>query len=383
MLRTNLAITVLAYLMMGFFALMLCIKTFDPLSNALMSFSFTDIYYQILSQTAVPDTSHVVTIVDMTKLYRRGDIAQLLEEIEKGRPRVVGVDVVFDVEKDDFEGNDSLIHVAQTYDNMVFSVKFLEFDEKQNQYTKEIHSFFTQYVDVEEGFCNVPRSGQYDATKRTLLRRVRSLGKDHPSLAVKVVQDYIGRPVDSDGEDQLMVNFSPKKFHVLTPEEVREHPELIEDRIVMVGAMYEDTDYHWTPAGRIPGVELLAYGIQTMLEKKEVIQLPSFLTYLLSFAISLLYCYFSSSYKRVTANSSNMFVRFVIGSSYVLSVITFLFTSIVVFITFLVFAITDITINLAWAISSMAFMGTSTNMYKALRDYVRNRNMQMQTITKE
>ena len=141
MLRTNVIITMLAYLMMGFFALMLCIKAFDPLSNALKSFSFTDIYYQILSQTAVPDTSHVVTIVDMTKLYRRGDIAQLLEDIEKAGPRVVGVDVVFDVEKDDFDGNDSLIHVAQTYDNIIFSVKFLEFDEKQDQYTKEIHSF--------------------------------------------------------------------------------------------------------------------------------------------------------------------------------------------------------------------------------------------------
>lgn len=376
MLRTNVIITMLAYLMMGFFALMLCIKAFDPLSNALKSFSFTDIYYQILSQTAVPDTSHVVTIVDMTKLYRRGDIAQLLEDIEQAKPRVVGMDVVFDVEKDDFEGNDSLIHVAQTYDNIIFSVKFLEFDEKQDQYTKEIHSFFTQYVDVKEGFCNVPRSGQYDATKRTLLRHAHSLGKEHLSLAVKVTSDYIGRPMADDGEDQIMVNFSPKKFHVLTPEEVKTHPELITDRIVMVGAMYEDTDYHWTPAGRIPGVELLAYGIQTMLEKKEVRQLPPFLTYLLSFFISLFYCYFSSRYKNATANSSNMFVRFVIGSTYILSIITFFFTSLLVFITFLIFATTDITINLAWAISSLAFMGASTNMYKALKDYIYNKNLQ-------
>ena len=370
-------------MIMGFFALMLSIKSFDPLSNALRSFSFTDIYYQILSQTTVPDTSRVVTIVDMTQIYRRGQMAQVLQDIQAARPKVVGIDVVFDLEKDDFEGNDSLIRIAQDYGNMVFSMKSLDFDEDNGGYTKEIHSFLTNYVDVKEGASNVPRGGQYDVLKREIMRRILSMGRELPSLPALVASEYTGRELWKEDEATIGINFSPKVFDVLSPEEVRQHPELIEGRVVMLGAMYEDSDTHWTPIGKIPGVELLAYGIQTMLEKKEVIQLPSFLTYLLSFAISLLYCYFSSYYKRVTANSNNMFVRFVIGSSYVLSVITFLFTSIVVFITFLVFAITDITINLAWAISSLAFMGTSTNMYKALRDYVRNRNMQMQTITKE
>ena len=111
-------------------------------------------------------------------------------------------------------------------------------------------------------------------------------------------------------------------------------------------------------------------------------QLPPFLTYLLSFIISLFYCYFSSRYKNATANSNNMFVRFVIGSTYILSIITLFFTSLLVFITFLIFATTGITINLAWAISSLAFMGTSTNMYKALKDYIYNKNLQTRINTR-
>lgn len=169
----------------------------------------------------------------------------------------------------------------------------------------------------------------------------------------------------------------------LLQKKIKEHPELIEGRIVMVGAMYEDIDYHWTPVGKIPGVELQAYGIQTILEKNEVRRLPSFLTYMLSFVISLFYCYFFSVYKNVTVNSSNMFIRFIMGSTYILSIITFLFTSVLVFVTFLIFATTNITINLAWAISSLAFMGASTNMYKTLKDYINERNVNSKTNLKE
>ena len=57
------------------------------------------------------------------------------------------------------------------------------------------------------------------------------------------------------------------------------------------------------------------------------------------------------------------------------SMITFLFTTLLLFVAFLVFALSDISVNLALAISSMAFMGTSINMYKALWDYFSNMRM--------
>ncbi|MGM9679554.1 MAG: CHASE2 domain-containing protein [Bacteroidaceae bacterium] len=375
MLGKHLAITVLSYMIMGFFALMLSIKSFDPLSNALRSFSFTDIYYQILSQTTVPDTSRVVTIVDMTQIYRRGQMAQVLQDIQAASPKVVGIDVVFDLEKDDFEGNDSLIRIAQDYGNMVFSMKSLDFDEDNGGYTKEIHSFLTNYVDVKEGASNVPRGGQYDVLKREIMRRILSMGRELPSLPALVASEYTGRELWKEDEATIGINFSPKVFDVLSPEEVRQHPELIEGRVVMLGAMYEDSDTHWTPIGKIPGVELLAYGIQTMLEKREVRHLPSFLTYLISFFLSLAYCYFIVYFKHTTASSDSMFVRFIVGSAYVVSMITFLFTTLLLFVAFLVFALSDISVNLALAISSMAFMGTSINMYKALWDYFSNMRM--------
>lgn len=74
--------------------------------------------------------------------------------------------------------------------------------------------------------------------------------------------------------DDVNINFSPTYFHVLSPEEVISHPELIQDIIVLVGAMYEDADCHWTPIGKIAGVELLAYGVQSLLYGKEMHNQP-------------------------------------------------------------------------------------------------------------
>jgi len=370
------AIAVLAYLMMGFFALItLKFKPLDPLSSAVKNFSFTDIYYEILNESANRDTSKVVTIVDMTKLYRRGDLAKVMEDIESCHPKVIGVDVVFDVEKDDFAGNDSLITVASMYDNIVFSMKLLDYKDSEVGFTKEIHSFFGNYTPIKEGFSNMPRGGHYDSMKRILPLRYVSNGEEKPSLIAKTVSEYVGKDLwnEEGSKSELSINFSPMTFQVLDPDEVVLHPELIEGRIVLLGAMYEEVDTHWTPAGKIAGVNLLAFAAQTLIDKKEVHQLPFLLQLLSSFILTLLIYSLQKQYTNKTNNSKKLFVRFILGSSYMFNVGMFFFTSILLGICFYIFAYTQVSINIAWALASLAFMSTSSNMLEALTNYVKAR----------
>lgn len=366
-------ISLLAYVSMGFFALLLSIKTFNPLSNALMSFSFTDIYYQLYSEVSTPDTSQVVTIVDMTDIFSRGKMASLLEDIEAGQPKVIGVDVVFENEKDDFEGNDSLMTVVSSYDNIVFSVKFLGFSDQEQQYTQERHSFFVDILPIKEGFTNVPRGSLYDVTKRVVPRRATSKGKLHPSLVAGVLTEYTGQDMWHGDEEMIQVNFTPRKFVVLSPDEVRLHPELIHGRIVMLGAMYEDPDTHWTPIGKMAGVELLAYAVVTVLEKKEVYKLPFAMSCILAFLTTMLLVFYLKWFSEKTSNSSNVFVHYIIGSSYVSNILTFLLTSVLLGICFLVFMKTGLSLDLAWPLSSLAFISTGINMYWAIRNYISNK----------
>lgn len=361
---------------MGFFYLVailvkpLATNSFAPIELALKNFSFTDIYYGIISQTTEPEQSHLITIVDLTNLTNRSDIAATLEDIEAGKPAVLGLDCVFDNEGEDLIANADLLSTIEKYNNMVFSLKAMDWESEEKGFTKPIHSFFADFIDIREGTCNMPRGGLYDSMKRKVPRAEKINGKYHPSLCAKIASCYARRDITKGKTEDLNINFTPTHFSVLQPEEVLAHPELIKDRIVLLGSMYDAEDNHWTPVGKIAGVELLAYGIQSLIYDKEVYVVPYSKCWLISFIIVLLVQTIQADYLSHTGKSKNIFVKFILGSSYVLGIITFLFTSVFMLAAFVVFKQYDISFNLAWAMSVIAFLGTGRNMFAAIKEYI-------------
>lgn len=367
----HICVTLLAVGIMGFFAaITVWAQPLDPIRRAVGNFSFTDIYYEIQNSTAVPDTSRIITIVDLTRLTNRADIAQTLEDIESGHPKVIGVDCTFDNEGEDFEANEVLIDVAGKYDNIIFARKMLDWSGNDSiGWTKTIRSFFTEIVDVKEGTVNMPRGGLYDSMKRQVPLYETYQGKRHLSIVSQVANTYAGKDVLRGRTEDLNINFSPTRFRVLQPEEVTSHPEMIEDQIVMFGAMYDEKDNHWTPVGKIAGIELLAYGVQTLVFSKDVKTVDFLPTCLFSLLIIFLVQLLQNLYLSRTLISRNLFVKYVVGSTYVLNILTFLFTSVFIGISFLIFKKYNISFNLAWGLSVIAFLGTSRSMFAAIKDY--------------
>jgi len=80
----------------------------SPVVRALEGFSMTDVYYKIQNSGENNDYSNVITIVDMTELTHRGDIAEVIGNIQAMNPKVLGVDIIFENEKADTQG-DSLL----------------------------------------------------------------------------------------------------------------------------------------------------------------------------------------------------------------------------------------------------------------------------------
>ena len=74
-------------------------------------------------------------------------------------------------------------------------------------------------------------------------------------------------------------------------------------------------------------------------------------------------------YLERTGKSEGIFTKFIIGSTYFMSVLTFLFTSVLLGVCFVVFKLYGISFNLAWALTAITFLGTSRSMYAALKDY--------------
>ena len=160
-------ITLLAFCVMGIYAMLaLNMKVFSPISKALGDYSYEDFYYQILGNTEDKDTSNIVTLVDMTELFSRRDLANLLTEIESLHPKVMGVDVVFQGLKEDTIGDQMVIQAAKDCPSAVFGYMLIDKTDDA------VHSFFMS-DSLQEAFINMPRQ-LYGGLKRSM-----NIGRTH------------------------------------------------------------------------------------------------------------------------------------------------------------------------------------------------------------
>lgn len=240
---------------------------------------------------------------------------------------------------------------------------------KKTGWTKEIHSFFHETTDITEGTVNVPRT-LYDKLKRRIPLCETYLGDMRASFVAQVANAYAGENIVAGRTDDLDINFSPTVFRVLQPNEVKSHPELIENQIVLFGAMYEDFDTHWTPIGKIAGVELLAYGIQTVLLDNEITYLSGCPLYIISFIIVIMIQVLQSAYLKYTESSNLMVIKYIVGSRYCLNIFTFLLLSLFVGFSFFIFRQFHVSVNLAWATAAIPFLASSRFLYKDICRYV-------------
>jgi CHASE2 domain-containing sensor protein len=359
----HVAITLIAFMVVGLFALVTINVSFlNPIARTLEEFSMTDLYFQALQSTASPDTSRAIAIVDMTKLYDRRHIATCIEEIENIGPKVLGIDIVFEGEKyDNIEGDIAMMTIAQKYKNIIYSYRLLGYNHQQHQYAKEIHSFFADSTNITEGHTNMERS-LYAGIKRDLHLGRRSMGKQKASFVSVVVNKYTEKEtVPNDGD--MSINFTPTHFQNIPYDSILYYQELIKDRIVLLGSTSEESDMHYTPLGKMAGVELLAYSINTLLNRQEIRKLPMFLSILISFLLVFLTQLLQDAYEKRIGKMRYPLLRTFLSSSVALGILTFFWMVIIMWIGFLLFTIGHLSLTLGWALSAIAFVDAARSFY--------------------
>jgi CHASE2 domain-containing sensor protein len=359
----HVAITLIAFMVVGLFALVTINVSFlNPIARTLEEFSMTDLYFQALQSTASPDTSRAIAIVDMTKLYDRRHIATCIEEIENIGPKVLGIDIVFEGEKyDNIEGDMAMMTIAQKHKNIIYSYRLLGYNHQQHQYAKEIHSFFADSTNITEGHNNMERS-LYAGIKRDLHLGRRSMGKQKASFVSVVVNKYTEKEtVPNDGD--MSINFTPTHFQNIPYDSILYYQELIKDRIVLLGSTSEESDMHYTPLGKMAGVELLAYSINTLLNRQEIRKLPMFLSILISFLLVFLTQLLQDAYEKRIGKMRYPLLRTFLSSSVALGILTFFWMVIIMWIGFLLFTIGHLSLTLGWALSAIAFVDAARSFY--------------------
>lgn len=349
----------------GYAQIALNISCLNPISEIIRNFSITDKFYQIMPEKE----NRWLTIVDIASMSNRGDIARTIKKIEECQPAVIGIDCIFQGRKNDTVADNAIRGVAESYQNIIFPYELHNEQSDNIGYTESIHSFFTDEIPVHEGAVNMQRDNLYNGIKRTLKLGWLLNGSKVPSFLGEVMNHYMGEEKVLKEDNDVKINFSPTRFTVINSSDILQHRQEIEGRLVLLGSMIDEKDMHYTPVGKMSGLKLNAYAIQTLLENKQVKVPPLWLQAIISVLLVFLTNLLHLTYLKWTSGSRSPLVYHVMGSAYVLGLVTFTWIVLIMWVTFLCFCLYNVSIEIGWAIAAMAFLATSRGFYAACEDY--------------
>jgi hypothetical protein len=368
-------ISLLAFAIVGLYAVVIVkMSFFSPVSKAMADYSVTDFYYDILA-TGEQDTSNITCIVDMTDLPNRRALAMALEQVNDCNPRALGVDVVFEGLKEDSLGDEMIYEVAHNQPKTVFSYKLIDdsYDWVEHDYHQTRRSFFADST-ITQGFTNMPRA-LYGGMKRRLSLGAKLDGVMVPSLIKKVADTYAGEEILPLADREIRINFKPRVYRVIPPDSIEENREYIEDHVVLFGAMREEADMHYTPEGKIAGVKLLAYAIETILKHDDVVELPLWLTCVICFFVVFVTLTITDAYDRWALKRGPL-KRVLLRSVLVKGFVRFGCIAVFMYAALLLFGVYNISVNLAVALTAIAFIVSATNLHDSLKQYFENKKQE-------
>lgn len=338
----------------------------NPMARSLSNFSTTDIFYDISKSKAQKEKSDLITLVDMSYVYDRSELAGIITEIDSLEPAVLGIDVVFDGVRDDSIGNERLMDAALgTLTPVVWSCKLTDWSDDKEQFCDTDHSFFAELCGVDEGFTNVQRDVNGGTVRRFGVLR-RSEDNWVYSLPAKMAKIYTGEEPARDAEMSCTINFHAVDFPVVPHDRIKENADLIKGRIVLLGATDEVRDMHYTPLGLISGLHVLAYTVKTLVEHQAPTELPAWLIIFLSLLVTL-FTQMAQSY------AFDATVRHRLGSVECLgrmgvtsSVIFFAVVTILVGASFMLYMRYNVSLDVKWAIMCTALLGTARLLYSVI-----------------
>jgi len=353
------------------------IKFLNPVKSALADFSTTDLFYQQALQTGDRDSSQLITIVDMTELRDRGEIASLLDQIEQLEPRVIGVDAVFQGWKEDTLADMALAAVCYAYDNIILNCYAFDQDPESDNYQTLVRPYFFEGQTDPYPFltdstvtrgrecCSLmPREMYGGGIKRSVTTTWQVRGELIPSFPWMVASRYLGEEaLEPSLAKRININYRPTYFNVLLPDDVADHPELIRDHIILFGAMHENEDMHQSPLGKIAGLEVLAYATQTLIFHNDAKELDGWKLWLLSFFIIWLSSWVYTSYRKLLLKVRPELLQLILGMSYFKMLNLFIWMGFWLWIFMLVFNLNHIMINPTLAFGCMALIPYAGEFY--------------------
>lgn len=339
----------------------------NPLARAFDNFRMTDIFYEISNAGGERDTSDMITIVDMTNIYDRYKLAETIDQIQDCKPAVMGIDIVFDGIRNDSAGNERLIEaVCNTSSPTVWAYKLTNWNSDEAQFEQSYHSFFVDLVDVEhEGFINVQRDTN-GGTVRSLGIHRQAEGEKEYSMSAQIALAATNDSSIVTHSKDCNINYTATYFPVVPSDSIEEYSDLIRSHVVLFGAMHDLRDQHYTPIGKIPGVEILAYTVQTLIDRRMPIEPPVWVTMLINFLLVVLVQIIQQGVTNLLVNTKSATKQYIGRSGLAKSYIAMFAMVVMIGTSFLFTYQWNIYLNTAWAIMGIALLYNAREFYGLL-----------------
>lgn len=334
----HIMVTLIALLILGVLSLfVLNVKFFSPFYRSVQNFQLSDMYYRVLLNSGMEEDSPLITIVDVSDLYDRAEIAGVINEINECGPQVLGIDIMFDGLKSDTVGSAMVAEAIMGAECPIVTYSLADYDPNIGEFTNSYHSFFIPSEGIGEGFANVMReSGTLPI--RYVASSVSYKGGKAYSFAHEIAKAAAPEIVeDPDAPDMRLIDYSPTRFPVVRYDSVMQSRHLLKDRIVILGVMHDDMDMHYSPYGLCAGTLIQAYAVQTLLEDKRIEEAPSNIVTLVSFFVIMITQIFQSELYRWASRRKNIFVREILKSTILNNFINFSWIAILMWVSFYVF----------------------------------------------
>ena len=359
----HIIVTALTMLLLGVLLwLSFNIKFLSPIAHAVREFSLSDMYYQIDWDSDRPmEYSSDVVIVDITKLRDRGAIANVIEMVKDCSPKAIGVDVIFEKKNCD-EAADALLIEAVDRSGAVFVKKLTDY--RNGTFTGQIQSFFVS-DSIKEGFINAVGDMSTKCVREFRLMATLNNTPQH-SFVSRLAEEYDSTAAVKDKARNYRINYRRLEFDVVGCDDVYENRELLKDKLVLIGMMEEGSDMHLTPLGEIPGLKVLAYSIQTVLEKKDIRTIDDGSL----MALSVIICFITvlwQFYVMRFISGRKSFWGVLLGNSRLFSrLLTFVWLGLIAWITYVVYEKYDYNIPMAMILAPVVLVAEGRNLYSAI-----------------
>lgn len=337
----------------------------DPVADALDEFSINDVFFEIENNKEENiETSDLITIVDMTDLHNRGDIASLMQEIGLNNPLCVGIDLIFEGEKDDSIGNKELVEAVNNLgETAIYSKKLTDYSGETDKFANRVSSFFTKDIEVQEAYTNLVND--MSSTRVREFTATQQEGETESISFPAAIASRFDTTLVSNHKDSYLINYRNVKFPVVKFDEIQEKADLIDGHIVLIGTMTEEQDMHMTPLGKMPGIEVQAYSLLTLLEHKDLQELPLWLSILITFVLCYLLEITIDAVPRCVEKSTKIPIVFLRESGLITALLILLWVIVVTWLMFYSFTRWNVIIDGGVLLASMALVCEGRELIEA------------------